>query len=510
MTLPNTDTMTEHNSADSAFRELINIYIHSPHRKRVELIERVYKFASEAHKGSRRYTGEDYIMHPLAVAKIVVSEFGLGSTSICAALLHDVLEYTDYTLEDIEDSFGPKIAGIVEGITKISGGIFGEKSKSQGENFRKLLLSMSSDFRVILVKMAERLDNMRNWQGAPHTKLQRISAETLYVYAPLADRLGLNKLKTELEDLAFRHTHPDDYRIITEKIATSRDSRNAIVEEFITPLRKKLDDAGLRYEIKARVKSVWSIYNKMQKKKIPFEEIYDIYAIRVIFENDDDSQEIAICRKIYSLFTEGHMVHPDRLRDWLETPKGNGYRALHVTLMGPRGRWVEVQIRSRKMDDIAELGCAAHWRYKTNEQDRGARLDIWMNYIKEILANPLPEELDYLDKIKLNLFSEEIYVFTRQGHLVILPSGATVLDLAMEIDPAEGLHCVAGKKDHRLIPLSHPLESGDQVELITSISQDPRPNWLNFCRTEKAQKILRDYFCTTTVSSSQNQKNVHF
>ncbi|MCM1428568.1 MAG: RelA/SpoT family protein [Clostridium sp.] len=484
-------TPLEMAAVDKAFRELMQSYLGSRHRKRVEIIERAFRFAQEAHKGARRRSGEPYIMHPLEVAKIVSSEFGLGSTSICAALLHDVVDETDFTIEDIEAAFGRKIAAIVEGVTKISGGIFGNNASAQAEKFRKLLLSMSTDIRVVIVKMADRLHNMRTISALHEEKRHKISRETLYVYAPLAHRLGLNKIKTELEDLAFRHEHPEDYAAIMAKVEASEQRRMEIVEKFIAPIRPKLDAAGFSYEIKARVKSAWSIYNKMINKKVPFEKIYDIYAIRVIFDNDDDSLERLRCWQIYTLFTEDNNPHPDRLRDWVTTPKANGYRALHLTVMGPDGRWIEVQIRSRKMDAVAELGYAAHWKYKTGEYSEAAELDSWMNTIKDILANPDAGAVDSLDTIKLNLYSKEIYVFTPKGDLKTLPSGSSVLDMAFEIHSDLGRHCVAGKINHRLVPLSHILDSGDQVEIITSQTQEPKPEWIKFCKTAKAHSCLR-------------------
>lgn len=476
---------------ENAYQEVLQAYLSSNHRKKVEIIDRAFRFAKEAHKGVRRRSGEPYILHPIAVAKIVVTELGLGSTSICAALLHDVVEDTDYTSEDIETNFGPKIASIVEGLTKISGGIFGDKASLQAENFRKLLLSMSTDIRVVLIKMADRLHNMRTLDSMRPEKQFKIAGETLYVYAPLAHRLGLFKIKNELEDLSFRYEHPRKYKDIMEKVDKSETHRARIVEEFVRPVREKLDAAGFKYEIKARVKSAYSIYKKMEAKKIPFEEIYDIYAVRVIFENDDDTQEKLRCWQIYTFFTDGHSIHPDRLRDWISTPKANGYRALHLTAMGPEGRWIEVQIRSRKMDDIAELGYAAHWKYKTGVYDDETELDKWVNTIKDILANPEPNAMDFLDTIKLNLFSSEIYVFTPKGDLIILPSEATVLDMAFAIHSEVGIHCVAGKINHRLVPLAYKLESGDQVEIITSDSQTPQPEWLQFCHTARAQSRIR-------------------
>lgn len=476
---------------EKAYQELLQCYLGSNHRKKVELVDKAYRFAKEAHKGVRRHSGEPYILHPLAVAKIVISELGLGSTSICAALLHDVVEDTDYTRDDIEATFGKKIADIVEGLTKISGGIFGDKASVQAENFRKLLLSMSTDIRVILIKIADRLHNMRTLGSLSVEKQYKIAGETLYVYAPLAHRLGLYKIKYELENLAFKYEHPQKYAEIMDKLSETEGHRERMVEEFVKPVREKLDKAGFKYEIKARVKSAYSIFKKMETKKVPFEEIYDVYAVRVIFENEDDSQEKIRCWQIYTFFTDGHVVHPDRLRDWTSKPKANGYRALHLTAMGPEGKWIEVQIRSRKMDEIAELGYAAHWKYKTGVQEDETELDTWMNTIKDILAHPEPNALDFLDTIKLNLFSSEIYVFTPKGDLITLPSGATVLDLAFAIHSELGIHCMAGKINHKLVPLSHPLESGDQVEIITSDTQTPQAEWLEYCKTVKAQNRLR-------------------
>ena len=476
---------------ESAFREMLGAYVASNHRKKVEIIERAYRFAAAAHKGARRRSGEPYILHPIAVAKIVISELGLGSTSICAALLHDVVEDTEFTYEDIEAHFGKKIADIVEGLTKISGGIFGNNASLQAENFRKLLLSMSTDIRVVLIKMADRLHNMRTLGSMRPEKQFKIAGETLYIYAPLAHRLGLFKIKTELEDLAFKYEHPNAYAEIMEKVSESEEYRDRVVEKFVAPVRAKLDAAGYKYDIKARVKSAYSIYKKMESKKIPFEEVYDLYAVRVIFDNEDDEKERVRCWEIYTFFTDGNKVHPDRLRDWTSVGKANGYRALHLTAMGPDGKWIEVQIRSRKMDEIAELGYAAHWKYKTGVTDEDTELDKWVNTIKDILAHPEPNAIDFLDSIKLNLFSSEIYVFTPKGDLITLPTGATVLDLAFAIHTELGMHCIAGKINHKLVPLNHKLGSGDQVEIITSRKQTPLPEWLGFCHTAKAKTRIR-------------------
>lgn len=489
--LPIPPTQEEDRLADEAFREVLSLYLASHHRKKVEIIERAYNFAREAHRGARRRSGEPYIMHPIAVARIVIDELGLGSTSICAALLHDVVEDTEYTRDDIADSFGEKIASIVEGLTKISGGIFGDRASLQAENFRKLLLSMSADIRVILIKMADRLHNMRTLASMRPEKQLKIAGETLYVYAPLAHRLGLYNMKLEFEDLAFKFEHPQKYEEIKSLVDQSSEHRNSIVEEFVKPVRKKLNEAGFTYTVKARVKSAYSIWRKMETKKVDFDDIYDVYAVRVVFENDDDALEAIRCWQIYTFFTEGHRVHPDRLRDWITTPKSNGYRALHLTVMGPDGKWIEVQIRSRKMDEIAELGYAAHWKYKNTDYEEDTELEAWMDTIKDILANPEPDAIDFLDTIKLNLFSSEIYVFTPKGDLISLPSGATVLDLAFAVHSQLGLQCIAGKINHRLVPLSHQLESGDQVEVITSASQEPREEWLQCCHTAKARAKIR-------------------
>lgn len=350
---------------------------------------------------------------------------------------------------------------------------------------------MSVDIRVVLIKMADRLHNMRTLGSMRPEKQYKIAGETLYVYAPLAHRLGLFKIKQELEDLAFKYEHPQMYAEIKAKLNETAEHREEIVDKFVRPIRVKLDAAGFKYEIKARVKSAYSIFKKMEIKKIPFEEIYDVYAVRVIFDNDDDSLEKIRCWQIYTFFTDGHRIHPDRLRDWTSVPKANGYRALHLTAMGPEGKWIEVQIRSRKMDEIAELGYAAHWKYKSGVHEDDTELDSWVNTIKDILANPEPNAIDFLDTIKLNLFSSEIYVFTPKGDLIKLPSGSTVLDLAFAIHSEVGTHCIAGKINHKLVPLSHKLESGDQVEVITSNTQKPQHEWLEYCQSARARNRLR-------------------
>ena len=476
---------------DDAFQEVIDGYLRSNHRKKVEIIYRAYQFAKEAHKGVRRRSGEPYILHPIAVAKIASQEIGLGSTSICASLLHDVVEDTDYTVEDIERHFGPKIAQLVEGLTKISGGIFGDRASAQAENFRKLLLTMSEDIRVVLIKMADRLHNMRTLGSMAPNKQYKIAGETLYIYAPLAHRLGLFEIKTELEDLSFKYEHPAAYQRISEQIQQSEARRSAVYSDFSLPIKQKLDELGLKYEAKARLKSVYSIWKKMETKHVPFEEVYDLYAMRIVFECDDPAKEKTLCWNIYSAITDLYRLHPDRTRDWISAPKANGYQALHLTVMGPDGNWIEVQIRSRRMDEIAELGFAAHWKYKIGEGDEESELNAWLRTIKDILDNPEPSAIDFLDTLKLNLFASEIVVFTPKGELLTLPSGATVLDVAFALHTELGLHCIAGKVNHKLVPLSHRLSSGDQVEVLDSKSQVPQPEWESFVVTAKAKTRLK-------------------
>ena len=480
----------EDQNIEAAFQDVLNGYLHSNHRKKVEIIKRAYAFAKEAHKGIRRRSGEPYILHPIAVAKIVSQEIGLGSTSICAALLHDVVEDTEYTVEDIEMNFGKKIAMIVDGLTKISGGIFGDKASAQAENFRKLLLTMAEDIRVILIKMADRLHNMRTLGSMLPSKQYKIAGETLYIYAPLAHRLGLFAIKTELEDLSFKYQHPEQYKEITAKIEKSRKNRETVFQDFAAPIREKLDAMGLKYTVTTRVKSVYSIWNKMETKHVPFEEVYDLYAVRIVFECDEADNEKTICWSIYSAITDIYRLHPTRTRDWVSTPKANGYRALHLTVMGNDGNWVEVQIRSHKMDDIAERGFAAHWKYKIGESDEESELETWLKTITDLLKDPGPNAVDFLDTIKLNLFATEIIVFTPKGDLMTLPKNATVLDLAYNLHSEIGSHAIAGKVNHRLVPISYKLQSGDQVEVLTSKTQKPVPEWRSFICTAKAKTRL--------------------
>lgn len=475
---------------DKAYQNLLNGYLSSNHRKKKEIIGKAFNFARAAHEGIRRRSGEPYIMHPIAVATIVSQEIGLGSTSISAALLHDVVEDTEYTVEDIEAQFGEKIAHIVDGLTKISGGIFGDNASLQAENFRKLLLTMSDDIRVVLIKMADRLHNMRTLSSMPANKQYKIAGETLYIYAPLAHRLGLFAIKTELEDLSFKYNHPAEHRRISELIAATNKQRQDLFARFSAPIRERLNNMGLKYEFNARVKSCYSIWNKMQAKHIPFEEVYDLYAARIVFECPNESDEKRLCWSIYSEVTDIYRIHPDRVKDWVSNPKANKYQALHVTVMGPEGNWVEVQIRSRRMDDIAERGFAAHWKYKLGEGEEEKELAVWLSTITDILKDPEPNAIDFLDTVKLNLFASEIVVFTPKGELITLPKDASVLDVAFTLHTDLGTHCIAGKVNHKLVPLSQKLSSGDQVEVLTSRTQSPKAEWEKFLVTAKGKSRL--------------------
>jgi GTP pyrophosphokinase len=491
-----TQEQADEEMINQGFQELVDAYLKTKHRKKVDIITKAFNFAKQAHKGVKRRSGEPYIMHPIAVAKIVCCEIGLGSTSICSALLHDVVEDTDYTVEDIENLFGPKIAQIVDGLTKISGGIFGDRASAQAENFKKLLLTMNDDIRVILIKIADRLHNMRTLGSMLPNKQYKIAGETLYIYAPIANRLGLNKIKTELEDLSFRYEHPEEYARIENLLHNTELERDKTFSEFTAPIRESLDRMGLKYDIVARIKTPYSIWNKMQTKHITFEEIYDILAVRIIFDPKSPEEELNECFDIYVSISKIYKPHPDRLRDWVSHPKSNGYQALHVTLMSNRGQWIEVQIRSRRMDDVAEQGFAAHWKYKEGggSEDQG-ELDKWLRTIKEILDDPQPDAMDFLDTIKLNLFASEIFVFTPKGEIKTMPQNCTALDFAFSIHTFLGSHCIGAKVNHKLVPLSHKLQSGDQVEILTSKSQHVKPEWVEYATTAKAkakiQAILR-------------------
>ena len=486
-------TPAEEQMIDDGYRALLDDYLHSMHSQRVELIERAYLLAKQAHNGVRRLSGEPYMMHPLSVARIVVKEIGLGSTSICAALLHDVVEDTDYTIEDIQRLFGDKIATIVEGLTKLSGGVFADKAMKQAENVRKLVLTMSDDIRVMLVKLADRLHNMRTLAAQRPDKQRKIAAETQYIYAPMAHRLGLFPIKTELEDLSFKYEYPEKYAEIESKLHANKDAQMSNFEEFATPIRKKLTMMGYNYKLYARTKSVYSIYKKMTKKGVPFEQIYDLLAARIVFEPSSDFSEKDQCWMIYSAITEIYRPHPERIRDWISMPKANGYEALHVTVMGQHGQWIEVQIRTNRMHELAEHGLAAHWKYKTGENS-GGELDKWLQEIKDVLANPDPDAIAFLDTFKLNLFAHEVFVFTPKGDIRTLAQGATVLDLAYQLHTELGEHCIGANVNRSARPISYILQSGDQVEILTSKKQKPEPEWMEIAVTAKAKDNIKKYF----------------
>ncbi|MBK7441361.1 MAG: bifunctional (p)ppGpp synthetase/guanosine-3',5'-bis(diphosphate) 3'-pyrophosphohydrolase [Bacteroidetes bacterium] len=454
-------------------------------RKQIRL---AFEMAVDAHKNMRRKSGEPYIIHPLRVAQIVVNEMGLGATAAICALLHDVVEDTELTLDDIKREFGIKVSRIIDGLTKVSG-VFDLTSSIQAENFKKLLLTLADDVRVILIKIADRLHNMRTMDSMPRKKQLKIASETLYLYAPLAHRLGFYAIKSELEDLGMKYQEAEAYKDIAKRLAETKRERTRYMNEFMKPLRERLEKDGFHFETYGRPKSIYSIYNKIKNKGVTFDEVYDLFAIRIILETPVDHEK-ADCWRVYSMVTELYHPNPDRLRDWISTPKANGYESLHTTVMGPKGKWVEVQIRTRRMDEIAEKGFAAHWKYKEGSNDKA--LDTWLREIRELLRNPEFNALEFLDDFRLNLFSKEIYVFTPKGDLKILPQGATALDFAFEIHTDVGYHCIGAKVNHRLIPISHMLNNGDQVEIITSKKQKPNEDWLNFLITSRARSKVKN------------------
>ncbi|MCE3227671.1 MAG: transporter [Bacteroidetes bacterium] len=455
-----------------------------------ETVRKAFEVAVEAHKEMRRKSGEPYIYHPIAVAQICAEEIGLGSTGIVCALLHDTVEDTDLTLEDIRGLFGEKVSQIINGLTKISG-VIDNTSSIQAENFRKVLLTMSEDIRVILIKLADRLHNMRTLEHMKRDKQIKIASETLFLYAPLAHRLGLNTIKTELEDLGLKYTDSEAYYDIAVKLKETEPERKRFIQKFIEPLKEILVEQGFKFKIFGRPKSIFSIYNKVKTKGVLFEEIYDLFAIRIVIDTPYD-QEKSDCWKVYSIITDFYHPSPDRLRDWISTPKSNGYESLHTTVMGPEGKWVEVQIRTLRMDDLAENGYAAHWKYKDSAADKESKLESWLLRIREMLENPDPNALEFIDDFKLNLFSDEIFSFTPKGDMKTLPVGATALDFAFEIHTKVGEHCIGAKVNHKLVPLSHELKSGDQVEILTSNKQTPKEDWLNYVITAKAKSKIKN------------------
>jgi guanosine-3',5'-bis(diphosphate) 3'-pyrophosphohydrolase len=454
-----------------------------------ELVRIAFEMAADAHKTMRRKSGEPYILHPLAVARICVEEIGLGVRSTICALLHDTVEDTDITLDDIERQFGSEIARIVDGLTKIAN-VIDVNASQQAENFKKILLTLTDDPRVILIKLADRLHNMRTLESMKREKQLKIASETVYVYSPLAHRMGLYTIKTEMEDLAMKYMEPDVYKEIARKLAETKRERTRYINEFIRPLREKMEKANFNFEIHGRPKSIHSIWNKMKKKGVSFEEVYDLFAIRVILDSPHE-REKEDCWKVYSMITDEYTPSPERLRDWLSNPKSNGYEALHTTVMGPQGKWVEVQIRTKRMNEIAEKGLAAHWKYKEGTTDE-SRFDKWFHQIREVLQTPNNDSIDFLQDFKTSFLAEEIYVYTPKGDVKMLPIGSTALDFAFSIHSAVGARCIGAKVNHKLVPLSHKLRSGDQIEIITSNKQKPSEDWLNFVVTAKAKTKIKD------------------
>ncbi len=454
-----------------------------------EMVRTAFEMAAEAHKTMRRKSGEPYILHPLAVAAICVGEIGLGVRSTICALLHDTVEDTDVTLDDIKTEFGNEICKIVDGLTKISA-VMDTNTSQQAENFKKILLTLTDDPRVILIKLADRLHNMRTMDSMKREKQLKISSETVYVYAPLAHRMGLYTIKTEMEDLAMKYLDPDTYRYIAQKLQDTKRERTRYINDFIRPINDKLEKAGFKFEIYGRPKSIHSISNKMKNKGVAFEEVYDLFAIRIIVDAPIE-REKEDCWKVYSMITDEYKPSTERLRDWLSNPKSNGYEALHTTVMGPGGRWVEVQVRTKRMNEIAEKGLAAHWKYKEGTTDE-SRFDQWFQQIREALSNQDSNSLDFLQDFKTSFLAEEIYVYTPKGDVKMLPVGATALDFAFSVHTAVGSRCISAKVNHKLVPISHKLRSGDQIEIITSAKQKPNEDWLNFVITSKARAKIKD------------------
>ncbi len=476
------------------YRALLRALKHRIKKGDKKLLRRAFEISVDAHKDMRRKSGEPYILHPLAVARIVVEEIGLGVTSSICALLHDVVEDTEMTLQDIEAEFGSRYAKIIDGLTKISNVVdLKADTTIQAENFRKILLTLADDPRVILIKLGDRLHNMRTLESMSREKQLKISSETTYIYSPLAHRLGLYEIKSELEDLALKYTQPEVYWEIAQGLRETKRERSRYINEFIRPIKEELQDLGLNVDIYGRPKAIHSIWNKMRTKHVAFEEVYDLFAIRIIL-NSPQEKEKEDCWKVYSVITNFYKPSPERLRDWISVPKGNGYEALHTTVMGPGGRWVEVQIRSARMNEIAEKGLAAHWKYKEGAQTpQESKLDSWLQHLRDVLSNPDTDTLDFLQDFKLDLFTEEIYIYTPKGEMRVLPKGATALDFAFDVHSELGARCIGAKVNYRLVPLSHEIKSGDQVEIITSAKQKPSEDWLGFVTTGKAKSRIKYY-----------------
>lgn len=471
------------------YRQLLKVSKWSREKGDVKMIRDAFEMSMEAHRDMRRKSGEPYIYHPLAVARIAAEEIGLGTTSIVCALLHDVVEDSHIELSEIDKQFGPKVARIIDGLTKISGVFDHETTSPQAENFRKMLLTLSEDVRVILIKLCDRLHNMRTLDHMSAKGQLKIASETQYLYAPLAHRLGLYAIKTELEDLSLKYTDPAEYNFIKQKLASTKEQRNRYIRRFIAPLKTELDKLQVVYDIKGRPKSIFSILNKIKTQHVPFEEVYDLFAIRITIDSIPEREKID-CWNVYSIVTNIYYPNPDRLRDWISTPKSNGYESLHTTVMGPQGKWVEVQIRTRRMDDIAEKGYAAHWKYKESTAEAN-NLDLWLMKIREIIENPQENALDFIDDFKLSLYAEEVFIFTPKGELRKLPLKSTILDFAFDIHSEVGASCIGAKVNNKLVPISHVLQNGDQVEIITSSKQKPNRGWLDFVITAKAKGKIK-------------------
>ncbi len=469
-----------------------------------KIIKKAFNTSVEAHKDMRRKSGEPYILHPLAVAQIAVEEIGLGTTSIVAALLHDVVEDTAMEVEEIEREFGSSVARIIEGLTKISG-VFDYGTSQQAENFRKMLLTLSDDVRVILIKLADRLHNMRTLDSMPRHKQLKIASETMYLYAPLAHRLGLYAIKSELEDLYLKYTDTETYKDISTKIRQTRSARGKFIKDFIAPIEEELRRHGFKFNIKGRPKSIYSILKKIKKQNITFEEIYDLFAIRITLDVPLEHEKAA-CWQVYSIITDFYQPNPDRLRDWVNTPKANGYESLHTTVMSKSGQWVEVQIRTKRMDEIAERGYAAHWKYKSDGSGGESGLELWINKVRDMLENNTANALEFMDEFRKNLFVEEVFVFTPKGELLILPDRATALDFAFEIHSQIGLHCLGAKVNQKLVPLSFRLRNGDQVEILTSQKQKPNEEWLDYVVTSKARSRIKEYLREERKNKSEQGK----
>ncbi len=501
----NIDTEKEDKEILNKYRNLLRACSDKTNKKDKKDIRAAFNLAVNAHKDIRRKSGEPYIYHPIAVAHIAAKEIGLGSTSIVCALLHDVVEDTDYEIEDIQRLFGPKVAIIIEGLTKISE-VFNQDVSLQAENFRKMLLTLSDDVRVILIKLADRLHNMRTLDSMPVDKKKKISSETLYLYAPLAHRLGLYPIKTELEDLGLKYTKLEEYKEISQKLIDTKEDRTKYIRKFIRPIKSVLKEKEFSFEIKGRPKSIYSIRKKMTKQNVGFDNVFDKFAVRIIIDTPIE-REKSDCWRIYSFVTDFYKPNPDRLRDWISTSKSNGYESLHTTVMGPEGKWVEVQIRTSRMDDIAEKGYAAHWKYK-NKNKKESSLDDWITKIRELLENPETNAIDFIDDFKLNLFSSEIFIFTPEGDLKKLPKNATALDFAFEIHSAVGSNCLGAKVNGKLVPLSHVLSSGDQVEIITSKKQKPKKDWLKFVVTARAKAKIKSSLKEEKKEIAKNGKEI--